>query len=172
MALACGGNLNGRMAGLSSLDSITLNSSLQPIDVRYGLDVNDIELAILLAVADQPEPPTLFPGQTITDDLLKKIVGKQPGARSEGHPWTFEGRQSGLVFAGYALESVSMRVAIRFDDQLVMLRIIDSRNLGQNGDYIRAEALERLGELKSRIQATVVTVAQRNQYGAPLPASR
>lgn len=172
LALACGGAPDGQLPEVGSPEAITLNSGLQPIDVRYGLDVDDIELAILLAVVNPPETPDLAPGQTITDDVLKKIVGKPSGARRKGHPWTFESRKPGLVFAGYELGSVSMRVAIRFDDQLVMLRIVDSRNLGQNGDHIRGEALTLLGELRSRIEATVITVAQRNRYGVPVPASR
>jgi hypothetical protein len=156
---------------VSAPDSSTLNTSLQPIDVRYGLDVNDVELAILLAVANPPDPPALAAGQTITDDVLAKIVGTSPGIRRPNHPWTFESRQPGLVYAGYEREPVSMRVAIRFDDQLVMLRIVESRNLGQNGDFIRGEAFDRLSELDERIREIVITVAQRNQYGVPVPAS-
>jgi hypothetical protein len=64
-----------------------------------------------------------------------------------------------------------MRVAIRFDDQFVLLRIVESRNLGQTGNRIRDEALTLLADLDRRIRRAVLVVAQRNRYGAPIPAA-
>jgi hypothetical protein len=151
-------------------ERVTLNTSLPPIDVRYGLDVNDVELAILLAVGRPPRPPVLTPGQEITDDLLASIVGGPAGTRRKGQPWYFEGREPGLAFAGYERGRVGMRVAIKFDTQLVMLRILDSRNLGQTEDHINAGALRLLAEFQGRIERNVIAVAQRNHHGAPIPA--
>jgi len=148
-----------------------LNTSPAPIDLRYGLEVEDVELAILLAIADPLEPPVLEPEQEITDELLPKILGGRRGLRRAGNPWSFESRESGGIFAGYERGSVYMRVAIRFDDRLVMLRIVASRNLGQSGGRIRDEAFTLLAELDRRIRRTVLVVAQRNRYGAPIPAA-
>jgi hypothetical protein len=148
-----------------------LNTSPPPIDLRYGLEVEDVELAILLAIADPLEPPALKPEQEITDELLQEILCERRGIRRAGNPWSFEGREPGLLFASYERGSVYMRVAIRFDDRLVMLRIVASRNLGQSGDRIRNEAFTLLAELDRRIRRTVLLVAQRNEYGAPIPAA-
>jgi hypothetical protein len=148
-----------------------LNTSPPPIDLRYGLEVEDVELAILLAIADPLEPPALAPEQEITDELLPKILGGRRGIRRPGNPWSFESREPGLIFASYERGNVYMRVAIRFDDRLVMLRIVTSRNLGQIGDRIHDEAFTLLAELDRRIRRTVLLVAQRNEYGAPIPAA-
>jgi hypothetical protein len=148
-----------------------VNDSPPPINLRYGLGVEDVELAILLAIADPPEPPTLTPGQEITDELLSKILGGRRGARRAGNPWSFESREPEHIFAAYERGNVYMRVAIRFDDQLVMLRIVASRNLGQSGNRINDEAFTLLAELDRRIRRTVLVVAQRNRYGAPIPAA-
>jgi hypothetical protein len=147
----------------------TLNTSLQPIDVRYGIDAPDIELAILLAIAAPERTPTLEPGQKISDDLLKRIVGRS-GVRRAGNTWAFTGRQPGLVFAEHEHEETWMRVAVKYDTQMVLLRIIDSRGLGQAGNRIQERALTHLGELDGRIRQTVILVAQRNRYGTPVPA--
>jgi hypothetical protein len=148
----------------------TLNTSLQPIDVRYGIDASDIELAILLAIAAPERTPALEPGQKISDDLLTKIVGRHPGVRHAGNPWAFASRKPGLVYAEYEHERTWMRVAVKYDTQMVMLRIVESRGLGQAGDRIQARALTHLAELDGRIRQTVIKVAQRNRYGTPVPA--
>jgi hypothetical protein len=165
-ALACSPPPQPPIAPVLSAERVALNTSLPPIDVRYGIHANDVELAILLAVGRPSQPPVLDPGQEITGELLSAIVG----ARGKGAPWRFESRKPGLVFADYERGRVGMRVAIKFDDQLVMLRILDSRNLGQTEDHINAGALTLLAELQGRIQRSVIAVAQRNRYGAPIPA--
>jgi hypothetical protein len=148
----------------------TLNTSLQPIDVRYGIHARDIELAILLAIAAPEGTPALDPGQKISDALLTKIIGGPTGVRRAGNPWTYASRKPGLVFAEYEHEGVWMRVAVKYDTQMVLLRIVESRGLGQSGDRIHARALDYLGELDRRIRQTVIMVAQRNSYGTPVPA--
>jgi len=148
----------------------TLNTSLQPIDVRYGIGASDIELAILLAIAAPERTPALEPGQKISDDLLTKIVGGHPGVRHAGNPWAFASRKPGLVYAEYEHERTWMRVAVKYDTQMVMLRIVESRGLGQAGNRIQARALTHLAELDGRIRQTVIKVAQRNRYGTPVPA--
>ncbi|MBW2286441.1 MAG: hypothetical protein JRG90_01325 [Deltaproteobacteria bacterium] len=164
-ALACG------LPPVSlSPETPTLNTSLQPIDVRYGIHARDIELAILLAIAAPERTPALAPGQKISDDLLTKIVGDPPGVRRAGNPWAFASRKPGLVFAEYEREQTWMRVAVKYDTQMVLLRIVESRGLGQDGDRIQARALTHLAELDGRIRQTVVKVAQRNRYGTPFPA--
>jgi len=65
-----------------------------------------------------------------------------------------------------------MRVAIRYDDEMVLLRIVESQNLGQTEDSIYVDAFTLLGDLDERIRRSVITVAQRNRYGQPIPANR
>ena len=154
----------------SSPETPTLNTSLQPIDVRYGIHARDIEFAILLAIAAPERPPVLEPGQEISADLLARIVGRRAGTRRAGNPWAFAGRKPGLVFAEYEHDPIWMRVAVKYDDQMVMLRIVDSRGLGQTDDHIQARALTHLAELDRRIRQTVIKIAQRNRYGTPVPA--
>jgi len=154
----------------SSPTTPTLNTSLQPIDVRYGIEASDIELAILLAIAAPERTPRLEPGQKISDDVLQQIVGDRRRARRVENSWTFASREPGLVFAEHEHEQTWMRVAIKYDTQMVLLRIIESRGLGQVGDRIQARALTHLAELDERIRRTVILVAQRNRYGTPVPA--
>jgi len=158
-------------AQVARSDALVLNTSPAPIELRYGLAAEDVELAILLAIVDPAEPPALRPEQKITDELLSRILGAAPDGPQPDNPWSYRGRAPGRIFAGYASGRVSMRVAIRFDEQLVLLRILESRNLGQTGDRIRDEALALLADLDHRIRRTILVVAQRNRYGAPIPAA-
>ena len=150
---------------------LALNTGLPPIDVRYGIDENDIELGILLAIARNDTPPQIRPGQPITDAMLRRIVGPATPAPTPEHVWYFDSRRPGLVFAGYEERSIKMRVAIRYDDQMVLLRIVESQNLGQTGDHIDAKALRLLADLDRKIRRSVIAIAQRNRYGSPLPAN-
>lgn len=149
-----------------------LNSSPQPIGVLYRLDPSDVEFAILVAIADPPQVPALEPGQPITDDLLPVVLGDPPTARRAGHSWSFVKREPGLIHASFERDSIRMLVAIMFDKQLVMLRIVDSRNLGQQDDHIDSRAFNLLVDLDGRIRQNIEAVAQRNWYGTPVPASR
>jgi hypothetical protein len=151
--------------------ALTLNTSLEPIPVRYrSIDARDIEFAILLAIAAPAQPPVTSAGQPVSNAVLTKVLGGPPGTRRNGNPWAFASRKRGLIFAEYERGRVWMRVAVKYDDQLVMLRILESRGLGQSDDQIQARALEYLAELDGRIRQTVIQVAQRNRYGTPVPA--
>jgi len=151
---------------------LALNAGLPPIDVRYGLDVKDVELGILLGIANPSPAPTLDPGQAIGDDLLPAVLAGATRARGPDRPWFYTGRDPGLVFAGYERGDVGMRVAIRYDDEMILLRIVESRNLGQTGDFISESAFALLGDLDDRIRRSVLAVAQRNRYGHPIPPKR
>jgi hypothetical protein len=167
LALACAGPPHVS----SSPDTATLNTSLQPIDVRYGsISVRDVEFAILLAIAAPETPPVLGPGEKISNTTLTQIIGGPAGTRRAGNPWTFVSRKPNLVVAEFERDRRWMRVAIRYDHQMVMMRIVESRRLGQRGDRIQARALTYLAELDGRIRKTVIKVAQRNRYGTPVPA--
>jgi len=152
--------------------AVALNTGLPPINVRYGIAVEDVELGILLAIANPSVAPELAPGQTISDDLLPAVLAGATRARGPDRPWYFIGRSAGLVFAGYERDDISMRVAIRYDNELVLLRIVESRNLGQTEDSIYQDAFTRLADLDERIRRSVITVAQRNRYDQPIPANR
>lgn len=151
---------------------LVLNTSPPPIGVRYRLAASDIELAILLAIANPTQVPALEPGQEITDNVLPAVLGGSPRARRAEHPWSFSKREPGLIHAVYDRGELHMLVAITFDEQLVMLRIVDSRNLGQIGDRIHPSAFTHLTDLEDRIRRNIEAVAQRNWYGTPVPASR
>jgi hypothetical protein len=152
--------------------AIALNTSLPPINVRYGIGLEDVELGILLAIANPSSAPALAPGKAISDDLLPAVLAGATRARGPDRPWYFAGRSPGLVFAGYESGDISMNVAIRYDDEMVLLRIVESQNLGQTEDSIYEDAFTLLGDLDERIRRSVITVAQRNRYGQPIPTNR
>jgi hypothetical protein len=98
------------------------NISPSPIPVPSSLTDHDVEFAILIAVADRAIPPTLPPGQPITNNTLSDIVAinvvmapsHNRGSRSS-QEWYFEDRDPRTVYAGFQHRKFYMRVAVRHD---------------------------------------------------------
>lgn len=135
------------------------NRPTAPIPVPSGLTENQIQLAILMAITENP-PPDISPGVQITDSVLSAVVG---GYRSlnDRRSWYFEDRQPGIVYTGYQRRNWYMRVAVRYDTQAVTLFIEDSRNLNQSGDRIHKTAIAELQSLENRLRRTLGLVAQQ-----------
>ena len=94
------------------------NISPAPIPVPSSLTDHDVELAIFMAVADRAVPPTVPPGQRITDNILSDIVATQvvmaPShnrSRRSTQEWYVEDRDPRTVYAGFQHRQFSMRVA-------------------------------------------------------------
>jgi hypothetical protein len=141
------------------------NSSPPPINVPPSLAANDVELAILIAIADPPEPPKLSPGQQITDKILDAIVGSYDSLSNPDQPWYFEDREPGAIFAGFQEDEFYIRVRVAFDTENVSLAIVESRNLDQTETRIHRGAFVRLQTLEGRIRRGLGKVAHRNIYG-------
>jgi hypothetical protein len=54
--------------------STVRNVSPPPISVPSKLTENDVELAILMAIADRVAPPKLAPGEKVTDSVLSVVI--------------------------------------------------------------------------------------------------
>ena len=159
----------GTVIALGFLSCTTVpNVSPPPIQVPAGLAASDVELAILIAVADPPEPPDLNPGQQITVNVLNAIVGTQHSADRHRQPWFFEAREVGAVIAGFQRGQFYMRVKVRFDEREITLTIVESRNLSQTGDLIHRGAFSRLQTLENRIRRALGEIVHRNTYGGNL----
>jgi len=167
IAIACQTGRHVATTGSVRADELVLNTSPPPIGNRYRMSPSDIELAILLAIGTPREVPSLKPGQPITDDVLPVVLG-----HGTSGPWTYAGREPGVIYADFAQSRVALHVAIMFDSDLVMLHIENSRNLGQLGDRIRQSAFTYLAPLEHRIRMNIEAVAQRNWYGTPVPANQ
>ncbi len=135
------------------------------ISVPKGLSANDVELALVLAVTYRAPPPTLSPGQQITDNVLGAVLG--PDYESVGspkRPWYFEGRDIREVFVGYQNRAYYMRVRADYDDEFVTLSIEDSRHLSQTETHIHKRAFAFLQQLESAIRRTMGSLACRGLY--------
>jgi len=142
------------------------NESPTPISVPRILNKSDVELAVLLAVADRPPPPTLTPGQQITDNVLGAVVGRAyDRVSSPRQEWYYEDRDVGVVFAGYQRGKFYMRVAVRYDAVNVKMEIMESRNLSQSDGSIHKNAFVWLQTLENRVRRTLGQIARRNTGG-------
>jgi hypothetical protein len=140
-----------------------------PIPVPRGLQDNDVEFAILLAIADPPEPPKLSPGQRISDQVLDAIVWSYDSVEEpRTEPWYFEARERRAILVGYQRGPLYMRVRVAYDTETVSLSIVESRNFDQTETKIHRGAFARLQTLENRIRRSLGRVARRTSFGGPV----
>ena len=152
------------------------NMSPSPIPVPSSLTDHDVELAILMAVADRAVPPTVPPGQRITDNMLSDIVAIQvviaPShnrSSRANQEWYVEDRDPRTVYAGFQHRKFYMRVAVRHDAQQVTMAIVDSHNLKQDEYSIHKKAFVYLQHLGTRVRRALGTLARRHVDGPASP---
>jgi hypothetical protein len=142
--------------------STVRNVSPPPIAVPNKLTENDVELAILLAIADRAVSPKLTPGEKVTDSLLSAVNDPASNsARRQKESWYFEDRQPRIVYAGFQDRQFYMRVAVRYDARNVNMEIVDSRGLKQSEDKIHKRAFVWLRQLEQRVRRALGTLASR-----------
>ena len=138
------------------------NVSPPPISVPSKLTENDVELAILMAIADRAAPPKLAPGEKVTDNVLSSVIDPASNtARRQKEAWYFEDRQPGVVYAGFQERRFYMRVAVRYNAHNVTMEILDSRGLKQSEDRIHKRAFVWLQQLEQRVRRALGTLASR-----------
>src|SRR5262249_23846679 len=108
------------------------NVSPPPIAVPSRLTENDVQLPILMPIADRTIPPRIDPGEKVTDNFLSVVIEPANNSgRRQKESWYFEDRQPGLVYAGFQDRQFYMWVAVRYDANNVTMEIVDSRVLKQ-----------------------------------------
>jgi hypothetical protein len=142
--------------------STVQNVSPPPISVPSKLTEDDVELAILMAIADRTGQPKLAPGEKVTDSVLSAVVDPVNNtARRQKELWYFEDREPRTVYAGFQDRRFYMRVAVRYDARKVTMEIVDSRGLKQSEDRIHKRAFVWLQQLEQRVRRALGTLASR-----------
>jgi hypothetical protein len=142
--------------------STVRNVSPPPIAVPNKLTENDVELAILMAIADRAVSPKLTAGEKVTDSHLSMVNDPASNsARRQKESWYFEDRQPRIVYAGFQDRQFYMRVAVRYDARNVNMEIVDSRGLKQSEDKIHKRAFVWLRQLEQRVRRALGTLASR-----------
>lgn len=145
------------------------NTSPPPVTVPNGLNANSVELAVLMAVVDAKQPPDLTVGQQITDSVLSAVVGGYASVQRR-NAWYYEGREPGVVFAGFLHRGYYMKVAVGYSAQDVRFSIVESRGLSQSESRIHKTAMRFLQSLEDRVRRSLSMVAQQQLFG-PQPTS-
>src|SRR2546427_8356628 len=112
-----------------------------PISVPPNLSQREVEVVILFDLARQPLPPEFSHGERIADNALKAVLGwRYQSADQPKSIWFTESVEPGVIYAGYAVRTHYIRVAIRFDDQVVTTSIVSSKNLDYSENRIHEVA--------------------------------
>ena len=134
------------------LSGCTVALTPRTINVPPNLSTPDVETAIIASLTPPP-PEQLNAREQITDRALNAVLRRYRSVEDfPSNTWFPESVAPGMVEAGYKRGEYYLRAAIQFDDRTVNLRVIDSRNLRQNGDRIHKTAVVWLDSLDTQIR--------------------
>jgi hypothetical protein len=130
------------------------------IAIPPNLSVRDAETVVLFALADQPLPPELTTSERLADHALKAaFLWRYKTINQPINRWFVESFEPGVIYAGYKLSSLYLRVAIRFADQTVTTDVVESQHLHQGDNSIHQTALLWIDNLETNIRQVLGTVA-------------
>lgn len=136
-----------------------------PIPVPPNLSDEDAEVVILFALAQQPLPKEFTQGERIADQALQAFLGwRYQSAQVQG-VWFPEAVEPGLITAGYTRGQFYLRVAMRIQQHGIDLRVLDSRNLNQQGTQIHEAALAWLDDLETGTRRALGQAAALRRLG-------
>jgi hypothetical protein len=131
-----------------------------PIAVPSELTLEQVELAILAAVANESPAVAITPG---SEGSVARIEAAKIGAlRSQkpaGDGWFPESIEPDAIVATFQKAHFSLRVRIRYTQYEVITEILDSRHLKQSRSAIHFRAIEWLEELETRIRRSLGALA-------------
>lgn len=140
----------------------------QPIVVPPGLSAEEVGLAILADLTNQPLPKELTTGEAIADNAMKALFAwryqsvNQP--RDAWFPVSFE---PGIIQAGFERGPHYLQAKIRYNEKEVTTGVSGSRNLRQSGHAIHKNAVAWLDHLDTRIQRVLGRLAASRQLPEP-----
>jgi hypothetical protein len=73
--------------------------------------------------------------------------------------WFVESFAPGVIYAGYKLSTLYLRVAIQFADQTVTTDVVESQHLHQGDNSIHHTALRWMDDLETSIRRVLGTVS-------------
>lgn len=131
--------------------------TFDPIPVPPGLTANQVEVAILAALANTPVPKELSDGAAIADEAMTALFGpiRYQSLKSSRHEWYPESRQPGQIIAGMNTRSHYLQVRLDFDTANIRPSISGSRNLSQSETRIHTNAIEWVYRLEDRIRRSL-----------------
>ena len=130
----------------------TKNISPPPTLIPGALSNEEVEFAIMLAVKDAPRTKYSNEGMKMADDILAYALGR---GYTKKKYWSYEGRGKNIIYAGFNYRSYYLRAEVRYNENNVNFKIVDSRNMKQDEKNIHKNALVWLGYLERDIRATL-----------------
>lgn len=155
---------------VSSACRTTTIPTFEPIPVPPGLTGEQVEVAILAALANTPVPKELSEGAALADRAMAVFFGPgryQTIQSSRSQEWFPESRQPGRIIAGKSIRSHYLQVRLDFDTSSIRPSISGSRNLKQSEKDIHINAIEWTHQLEDRIRRAVGFMSAYRPSGPP-----
>lgn len=132
--------------------------TFDPLPVPAGLTLDQVEVAILAALANTPVPRELSDGAAIADRAMAAFFGPlryQSVQASHNQEWYPESRQPGTIVAGLNVRSHYLQVRLDLSVTSIRTSITGSRGLKQSETQIHTNALEWVHRLEDRIRRSL-----------------
>ena len=136
-----------------------------PIPVPPNLSDEDAEMVLLFFLSNQPLPKEFTQGERIADQALQAFLGFRYQSAQIQRVWFPESVEPGLLTVGYLNGQLYLRVAVRIQQHGIDLRLVDSKNLSQQGNQIHEVALIWLDELETGIRRALGQAATTRRLG-------
>lgn len=133
------------------------------IRVPRGLSAQNVEIAILAALAGRRTPGTYDAGTPMDPDEHEELVTSYLLTMS-GRAWVVESRESDRIEAVLSRPGrYHLRVEVSYDDERVEVALLDSHGLGQTERHIHKNAVKWIRTLERRIQTNLGDLAHRRR---------
>lgn len=155
--------LLGLVSVLLGCNTAKIVTDAQEIKVPDGLSLQQVQLAILSAIAER----TLTPEQlsTANDTGANRGEGYAQYVQLFKGKWSVESIKGGTITTGLSVRSHYLRIAIHFDTINVWSEIADSRNLDQSGKHIHKKAIAWKDRLMDRVRAELGKAMLAGAFG-------
>lgn len=136
-----------------------------PIAVPAPLTPAEVETVLIYHLLGQPMPVEALQGERVDDQALRAFLMPQAQPAQTQRGWVLESVDPGLLTAGYQQGRHALRATIQIAQEGIMVRILDSKNLSQEGTRMHEVGLLWMEELESGLRRALAQAATVRRLG-------
>ena len=143
------------------------------VEVPPELTRDQVEIALIAALANRPIPGGLDSDEMTVENVFDALYGWRRGeGETRALEWLPEERQPGVIVAGYTWRSHYLKVGLDFDEEIVEVYILDSRNLNQTDNEIHKTAVALVRALGIRLEQSLAQMIAYTDDLSPVGRGR
>ncbi len=122
------------------------------LPVPMGLTAQQIEVAVLAGILNMRPPREYDPTKELPREEFDRLIWLRFVGTARSRGWFPESREGETIYAAVYRREHYLRAAIEPQGRNLRIRIVESRNLKQNGRRIHKRAVKWLRNLEAHIR--------------------